>query len=84
MRTSLAIPLAVIAFAAFVLAVIQIGITCCPITIKHTPNKATAASTADTHFGQKQAVVPFDDTQTSVLVSVKATTGTGYPSSIKK
>lgn len=84
MKTSLAIPLAVIALASSAWAAIQTGMSCCPITAKNTLSKVTAASTADTHFGQRQAVVSFDDTKTSALGSVKATTSAGYPSSIKR
>lgn len=84
MKTSLAILVAVIAFATSVWAVIQIGMACCPITVKNVPSKVTGVSTVDANFEQRQAFVSFDDTKASVSVLVEATTDAGYPSSVKK
>lgn len=62
------------------------GMTCasCPITVKQALNKVKGVSKTQVSFATRQAVVTFDDTQTSVQTLTKATTDAGYPSELKK
>ncbi|HLQ24978.1 MAG TPA: mercury resistance system periplasmic binding protein MerP [Acidiferrobacterales bacterium] len=62
------------------------GMTCsaCPITVKKALNKVKGVTKAEVSFGNRQAVVSFDDTQTNVQALTKATADAGYPSSVKQ
>lgn len=61
------------------------GMTCaaCPITIKLALNKVEGVSEADVSYEQREAVVTFDDAQTSVEALTEATANAGYPSTVK-
>lgn len=62
------------------------GMTCaaCPITIKLALNKVDGVTEADVSYEQREAVVTFDDSQTSVAALTDATANTGYPSTVKE
>ena len=60
------------------------NMTCatCPITVKQALTRVKGVTRAVVDFDKKQAVVTFDDAQTTVAALVKATTDSGYPSSV--
>lgn len=60
------------------------GMTCssCPITVKKALGKVKGVQNVSTNLKLKQAVVRFDDTQTSSQKLASATTKAGYPSTI--
>lgn len=59
------------------------GMTCaaCPITVKTALNKVDGVSQVDVSYPEREAMVTFDDTRTSVAALTEATANTGYPSS---
>lgn len=61
------------------------GMTCsaCPITIKLALNKVDGVSQVDVSYPDREAVVTFDDTLTSVEALTQATGNAGYPSTLK-
>lgn len=61
------------------------GMNCaaCPITVKMALNKVDGVSQVDVSYPDREAVVSFDDTQTSVAALTQATGNAGYPSTIK-
>lgn len=61
------------------------GMTCsaCPLTVKQALNKVKGVSKTEVSFEKKQAVVSYDDAQTSLPALTKATADAGYPSSAK-
>ncbi|MDL0432764.1 mercury resistance system periplasmic binding protein MerP [Marinobacter sp. TBZ242] len=61
------------------------GMNCaaCPITVKVALNKVDGVSQADVSYPEREAVVTFDDTQTSVEALTQATGNAGYPSTMK-
>jgi mercuric ion binding protein len=60
------------------------NMTCatCPITVKQALKKVKGVTRAVVDFDKKQAVVTFDDAQTTVTALVKAATDAGYPSTV--
>ena len=54
----------------------------CPITVKQALTKVKGVTRAVVDFDKKQAVVTFDDAQTTLAALVKATTDAGYPSTV--
>lgn len=58
------------------------GMTCaaCPITVKRALSKVPGVEKTQILFDQRQAVVTYDDTKTSLAGLTKATTDAGYPS----
>ena len=60
------------------------NMTCatCPITVKQALTKVKGVTRALVDFDKKQAVVTFDDAQTTVAALVKATTDAGFPSTV--
>jgi len=58
------------------------GMNCaaCPITVKMALNRVDGVSQADVSYPEREAVVTFDDTRTSVEALTEATTNAGYPS----
>lgn len=54
----------------------------CPITVKNSLVQVEGVATAEVSYEHKQAVVTFEDTQTSATALVEATTNSGYPSTI--
>ncbi|MBB3140307.1 mercury resistance system periplasmic binding protein MerP [Halomonas organivorans] len=58
------------------------GMTCaaCPITVKAALNKVDGVARVDVSYPDREAVVTFDDTRTSVEALIEATTNAGYPS----
>ena len=61
------------------------GMTCsaCPITIKVALSKVDGVSQVDVSYPDREAVVTFDDTITSVEALTRATGNAGYPSTLK-
>ncbi|MEX0943660.1 MAG: mercury resistance system periplasmic binding protein MerP [Pseudomonadales bacterium] len=61
------------------------GMTCaaCPFTVKAALNKVDGVSQVEVSYPDREAVVTFDDTSTSVEVLTEATTNAGYPSALK-
>lgn len=61
------------------------GMTCeaCPITVKKALSKVDGVQKAEVSFEKREAVVTFDDTKTHTEAMTKATTNTGYPSTLK-
>lgn len=62
------------------------GMTCssCPITVKKALSKVKGVQQVTTNFKLKQAVVSFDDTQTTLQKLTDATANAGYQSTINK
>lgn len=54
----------------------------CPITVKKSLSKVQGVSKTEVSFERREAIVSFDDTQTSVETLIKATTNAGYPSTL--
>ena len=54
----------------------------CPITVKKALNKVEGVTKAEVSYDHKQAVVTFEDTQTSAGKLLEATTNAGYPSTL--
>lgn len=61
------------------------GMTCsaCPITVKHALNKVEGVEKIDVRFRSREAVITFDDAETSVEALTKASANAGYPASLK-
>ena len=61
------------------------GMNCaaCPITVKKSLTKVAGVSRADVNYEKRQAVVTFDDAQTTLDKLTRATTDAGYPSTTK-
>lgn len=61
------------------------GMNCaaCPITVKVALNKVDGVSQVDVSYPDREAMVSFDDTQTSVEALIQATGNAGYPSTMK-
>ena len=62
------------------------GMTCaaCPITVKKALSKVEGVSGVQVTYEQREAVVTFDDTKTSVQALAEASGNAGYPASLKK
>lgn len=60
------------------------GMTCaaCPITIETALNNVEGVSKADASYPDREAVVTFDDAETSVEALTQATANAGYPSTV--
>jgi mercuric ion binding protein len=56
----------------------------CPATVKKAISKVPGVSKVNASFENKQAVVTFDDSKTTVDALTKATANAGYPSSVKQ
>lgn len=61
------------------------GMTCpvCPITVKKALQKVAGVTQIEVSYEKKEAVVTFDDAKTTVDSLTQATTGAGYPSTLK-
>ena len=61
------------------------GMTCptCPFTIKMALGQVEGVSQIDVDYREREAVVTFDDAQTSVAALTEATTNAGFPSILK-
>jgi len=62
------------------------GMTCslCPVTVKKSLEKVSGVADVKVSFENKQAVVTFDDSKTSIKALEKATADAGYPSTVMK
>ena len=61
------------------------GMNCaaCPITVKKSLTRVAGVSRAEINYEKRQAVVTFDDAQTTLDKLTRATTDAGYPSTAK-
>jgi periplasmic mercuric ion binding protein len=61
------------------------GMNCaaCPITVKKSLTKVAGVSRVDVSYEKRQAIVIFDDTETTLDKLTRATTDAGYPSTAK-
>lgn len=62
------------------------GMTCaaCPFTVQMALRNVEGVSEVNVSYENHQAVVTFDDSQTSVSALTEATTNAGYPSTVKE
>ena len=54
----------------------------CPITVKKALKRVDGVAKAEVSYEHKQAVVTFEDTQTSAEKLIEATTNAGYSSTL--
>jgi mercuric ion binding protein len=54
----------------------------CTITVKKALSKVLGVSQSNVNFDERQAMVTFDDSKTSVDLLARATTDAGYPSTL--
>lgn len=66
------------------LAIPSMDCPVCPITIKQALSKVPGVSQTNMHYDKRQAVVTFDDAQTTGKVLTDATKNAGFPSTILK
>jgi mercuric ion binding protein len=66
-----------------VLSVPDMTCSACPITVRAALTKVPGVSKVDVSFEEKEAVVVFDDSKTSVEALMRATEKAGYPSALK-
>lgn len=61
------------------------GMNCaaCPFTVKAALNKVDDVSQIEVSYPEREAVVTFDDTRTSLEALTDATKNAGYPSTLK-
>lgn len=61
------------------------GMTCgaCPITVKKSLTKVSGVSRAEINYDKRQAVVTFDDAQTTLEKLTRATSNAGFPSKVR-
>jgi mercuric ion binding protein len=62
------------------------GMDCelCPATVKKALSRVPGVAKVDASYKDKQAVVTYDDSKTSVDALTKATANAGYPSTPKQ
>lgn len=62
------------------------GMTCaaCPITVKKALSKVEGVTKTAVNFGEREAIVTFDDSKTSVEALTQASENAGYPASLKE
>ncbi len=62
------------------------GMTCaaCPITVKKALTKVNGVTKVDVSFGQREAIVTFDNARTGIAALTKSTADAGYPSSVRQ
>lgn len=65
------------------LAVPDMTCAACPITVKIALKKVEGVSRVEVSYPNREAVVSFDDTRTSVETLTQATGDAGYPSTLK-
>lgn len=56
----------------------------CPATVKKALSRVPGVAKVDANYKDKQAVVTYDDSKTSIQALTKATENAGYPSSLKQ
>lgn len=64
------------------LAVPDMNCAVCPITVRKALLKVKGVNTVRVELEQRQAMVKFDDAQTTAAALTQATTEAGYPSSV--
>jgi len=62
------------------------GMTCaaCPFTVKKALTKVEGVTKAEVSYENRETIVTFDDTKTSVEALSKASENAGYPASLKE
>ncbi|MEX2327118.1 MAG: mercury resistance system periplasmic binding protein MerP [Pseudomonadales bacterium] len=65
------------------LSVPSMNCAACPLTVKAALKKVAGVSQVEVSYSNREAVVTFDDTSTSLEVLTEATTNAGYPSALK-
>lgn len=80
--TLLSLP-ALAAMQTVTLSVPGMNCAACPITIKLALNKVDGVSQVDVSYPDREAVVTFDDTRTSLKALTEATTNAGYTSTLE-
>lgn len=66
------------------LSVPSMSCAACPITVKKALSHAAGVSHVSASLDKKEAVVTFDDMETSVETLMSTTENAGYPSHVKK
>lgn len=82
---ALAVTLTTPAWAAVETVTLSVpGMTCpaCPITVKTALSRVPGVSHVEVHYSQREAIVAYDDTKTSISKLTAATADAGYPSSV--
>lgn len=67
-----------------VLSVPRMSCAACPITVKKALSHVAGVTQVSASLNKKEAVVIFDDMETSVETLISATENSGYPSYVKK
>jgi mercuric ion binding protein len=62
------------------------GMTCaaCPITVKKALSRVEGVTKAEVSYENREAMVTFDDSKTSVEALTEASENAGYPASLKE
>ncbi|HEX9868520.1 MAG TPA: mercury resistance system periplasmic binding protein MerP [Candidatus Tectomicrobia bacterium] len=62
------------------------GMTCaaCPFTVKKALTKVEGVTKAEVSYANREAIVTFDDANTSVEALTQASENAGYPASLKE
>lgn len=82
---ALAVTLTTPAWAAVETVTLSVpGMTCpaCPITVKTALSRVPGVSHVEVRYSQREAIVAYDDTKTSIPKLTAATADAGYPSSV--
>lgn len=74
---------ALAAIQTVTLAVPGMNCAACPFTVKAALKKVDGVSQVDVSYPDKEAVINFDDSRTSVETLIEATKNAGYPSIMK-
>jgi mercuric ion binding protein len=80
---ALAAPLALAESKTVTLSVPGMYCEMCPATVKKALSRVPGVAKVDASYKDKQAVVTYDDSKTSVDALTKATANAGYPSTPK-
>jgi mercuric ion binding protein len=81
---ALAAPLALAESKTVTLSVPGMYCEMCPATVKKALSRVPGVAKVDASYKDKQAVVTYDDSKTSVDALTKATANAGYPSTPKQ
>ena len=81
-----ALPLMAFAAAPKTVTLDVKNMTCavCPITVKKSLEKVSGVSAVKVDFSRKTAFVTYDPDKTKPEALTRATTGVGYPSTVRK
>jgi len=76
-------PLAFAAQKTVTLDVTGMSCAACPITVKKSLTKVIGVSRTEVNYDKRQAVVTFDDAQTTIDKLTRATSDAGFPSTVR-